>query len=269
VSPSAPPSRLRRQLAAELGQLRALSGLTVRELARRLELSNHARLSRIQSGTSLPDKALTEAWLTHTRADDATSDRVRALLQAAHAETVKWSDALSEAGVPHLQDVAAAREQAATLVCSYEQAYVPGLAQTTEYARALLARFDLDQDLAAAVAARMRRQELLYGAGREFRFVVTRRALSWPPGPEVSMSAQAAKLVELDRLPSVQVRVLEDDSAVMGSYSSFNVYVGDEQLVTIELENDEVRLTDEESVAIYRKRFDELFDAARPIAEVA
>lgn len=269
MSPNPPPSRLRRQLAAELGQLRALSGLTVRELQRRLDLSNHARLSRIQSGASLPDKTLTEAWLVHTGADEQTRERVLALLQAAHAETVKWSDALADAGVRHLQDVAAAREQAATLICSYEQAYVPGLAQTSDYARALLARFDLDMDLAGAVAARMRRQELLYGTGREFRFVLTRRALAWTPSPEVSMAAQLAKLVELDRQPTVQVRILDDDAPVMGSYSSFNMYVGDESQVTIELENDEVRLTDEESVATYRARFDELFTAARPVTEVA
>ena len=247
-----------------------MAGLSVRQLTTRLDLTNHARVSRIQAGASLPDLALAAKWLAETGADEATTERVLTLVRAAHAETVKWSDALVDEGAGHLQDVAARREQAAQLIASYEQAYVPGLAQTNAYARALLLRFDLDQDIVAAVTSRMRRQELMHEPGREFRFVLTRRALTWNPDPDtVSMAGQIDRLVELDKLPGVSVRVLDDDAGPMGGFSSFNLYVGDEVLVAIELENDELTLVDDESAKVYRARFEEMFAAARPVQQAA
>lgn len=266
MSPSPPPTRLRRQLAAELAQLRTLSGLTVRELARRVGLSNHARVSRIQAG-ALPGRPLVLAWLRETGADEAARERVLALTEAAHAETVRWSDALADDPGRHLQDVAAAREEAATLVCSYQLAFLPGLAQTSDYAGALLPWFRLDQDVAAAVAGRMRRQEILHRPGREFRFVVTPRALAWNPDPAVvSMEGQRFRLAQLDRIGSVSVRVLADDAAPLSALSSFDLYLGGEDpMVAIELDHDEVRLYDPETVALYERRFADLFAAADPI----
>jgi uncharacterized protein DUF5753 len=79
---------------------------------------------------------------------------------------------------------------------------IPGLLQTPEYARyrALEAvrLHGADPDgVEAVVAARMRRQEVLYDTTKPFTFVITEAALRYLLCP------QSAMLAQLDRLATV------------------------------------------------------------------
>jgi hypothetical protein len=88
-------------------------------------------------------------------------------------------------------------------IVHFEVAYIPGVLQTADYARRVLAesarlhRTEVD-DLDVAVAERMRRQQFLYEPGRQFEFLMTEAVLRFvlPEDPAV-MRAQ------LDRLQSV------------------------------------------------------------------
>lgn len=259
-------SRVRRQLAAELAHLRTTTGLALRPFGDAAELA-HARVRRIERLEVLPSVVEVRRWLDAAGARGATADRVLALAEAAHVETSPWADLLAASEGRHLQAIAAAREEAASMVCSYQQMIVPGLAQTSAYARALLPHLRVAIDPETDLPARMRRQEVLHEPGREFRFILTRRAFTWSPDRNlVSMDGQRDRLRELDRLPAVSVRILDDTAAPMGSYSSFTVYDSPtEPLVMIELEHHVTTLTESGDVDRYRERFVELWSAARSI----
>jgi len=263
------PTRVRRQLAAELAHLRSIAGLSLRTVGDAVGIG-HAQVRRIELATATPSSVQARTWLRATGADEDTTERVLALLEAAHVETAPWADLLASSTGRHLNAIAAAREEAATLNCSYQQFIVPGLAQTSAYVRALIPHLRVAIDPEADLPARIARQEVLHQAGREFRFVLTRRALSWNPDPAtVSMEGQLDRLRELDRLPTVSVRVLDDDAAPMGGYSSFTIY--DRQadggaLVAVELEHHVLTITAADDVEHYRRRFVDLYEAGRPLS---
>jgi transcriptional regulator with XRE-family HTH domain len=257
------PTRVRRQLAAELARLRSLAGLTLRQLGGVADIP-HARVWRIEQAAAIPDAGQAERWLSATTASDTIREQVMALVYAAHSETVPWSSSLT--GVDHLQGVSAGREESARTLCTFEHAHLPGLLQTHDYAAALLAMFDLDQNVPAAAAARQRRQELLYRPERSFRFVITERLLTWVPSPTVSSTAQQHRLREIGELNAVSIRVLPDQHRRPMSGFVLHQQVEDgADFVAIELEHGEVILQDPDDVEVYRQLFDDLDAAAGPL----
>ncbi|MEV6673963.1 helix-turn-helix transcriptional regulator [Streptomyces sp. NPDC051162] len=93
----------------------------------------------------------------------------------------------------------------------YEVLLIPGLLQTEEYARVLMASHcpPVDDDLVEVrVAGRMKRQELLKKATTLFNFVIHEAALrTLLGGPEV-MKGQLNHLVEVGKLRNVSLQVL-------------------------------------------------------------
>lgn len=261
------PSRIRRQLGSELSYLRSRKRYGMRAMADKIGAKTHARVQRIEDGTGTPPTlGEIDAWLDSTDADVGARERILALADAAHGETVPWPDLVDATSGRHFNERAAAMERDAALNCSFQQQIVPGLAQTTGYARALLKHLAAPLSVEGHLATLLPRQELLYDTSREFRFVVTPRVLTWNPGPgEVSMEAQHARLRELDAMPNVSVRVLPDDARPMGSYSSFTIYeprADLDPLVIIELERRWVPLTRDDDVQRYRDRFAQFLDAS-------
>lgn len=258
------PTRVRRQLAAELARLRSLAGLTLRELGSTADIP-HARVWRIEQAAALPDAGQTQRWLDATKATSAAREQVTTLLYAAHSETVPWASSL--ASVEHLQDVAAEREESARSLSTFEHAHLPGLLQTHEYAAALLAMFDLDQDVPAAAAARQRRQELLYRPDRTFHFVITEHALKWSPDPDISAAAQRHRLEEVARLDGVTIRVLPAEHRhPMSGFVLHEQVEGEVDFVSVELEHGEVLIQEPDDVEVYRRLFAELDASAEPLS---
>ena len=81
-------------------------------------------------------------------------------------------------------------DQRTRLFRAFEATVVPGLLQTAEYARARFAegirRLRLPNDINAAVAARVQRQEILYRPDKRFHFVLTEAALRFRLCPSLS-----------------------------------------------------------------------------------
>lgn len=245
----------------------------MRPLAERIGADTHARVQRIENGTgSPPTPTEVHAWLDATDAGPEIRERVLDLTNAAHGETVPWPDLVDATSGRHFNDRAAAMEADAGLNCSFQAMIVPGLAQTTTYARALLGHLAAPLDTGRHLAGLLTRQELLHDERHEFRFVITPRVLTWNPDPAtVRMSAQVDRLRELDRLRTVSVHVLADDAPPMGGYSSFTLYEpasdDSEPLVMIELETRWVPLARADDVTRYRERFAQLRAEATPIAD--
>ena len=269
------PSRVRKQLANELAALRRATGLSMRTFAdQALHTTNHARVQRAeQASASLPAEADVLAWLGFAAPDDGARDRVLALFEAARDESLPYPELMASAPEGHLQGVAAEDERA-PINLAYQAIMVPGLAQTAAYARALVPHLTVQPpSIEAHLAGLLHRQEVLHQAGRQFRWLLTRTAATWNPDPDaVSMSGQLDRLRELDRLPTVDIRVLADDIAgPRRAWSSFTVYDGlddREPHVVLELEHDRDRITRPPAVTLYRQRFEQLWTAAAPVSAV-
>lgn len=213
-------SRIRAQLGKDLRAARTLAGLSQRALHDRLEEPSQVTLSRIENGTTVPDRELVARWLTACAATEDVRERVAAQLDAAHNETRAWADMLGDD--THLQGVARIRDEDARLVRNCQMAWIPGLLQTAEYARLLVPMVDpLGKfDHAAMVADRMKRQQILYGKGRTFEFLIAEAALLWAPGEDV-MPAQLDRLASVATLSTVRLGILPARRVGAISWHSF------------------------------------------------
>lgn len=264
------PSRIRQQLGSELRIMRELAGLTQGEMVAWLneagqKLGSQPTLSRIENGLQVPSRALVELWAHATQANAGARDRVLALVEAAHGETRPWPD-VDDAS--HLQGVAARREEEARLIRDCSLTWIPGLCQTAEYARMLIPEVDPEHsiDHAAAVVARLHRQQILYRKGRRFEFLISEHALRWAPGPGV-MSGQRAMLAQLATLSDVDLRILRSDRVGDPEWHNFVLYDpvdGSDTYVTTELLHGGQTVPEAKVVALYEALWERLWDAAVP-----
>lgn len=205
-------SRPRQQLAAELRRLRDLAGISGRELAKRVGISQ-STLSRIEAGTVVPPLPQVLEWAKAVGADADCQQSLHALTEAAHSPEVHdWAASLAER--PHLQDDVRAFEEDAHVVRNFQPTLVPGLLQTADYARRVFATFDPPYSpdaLTAALAARLHRQRVLYDPAKRFEFLITEAALRFRPGPHRILLAQLDRIISIETLDTVVIGVIPQD----------------------------------------------------------
>ncbi|MEU0541313.1 helix-turn-helix transcriptional regulator [Nocardia sp. NPDC005978] len=205
-------SRPRQQLAAELRRLRDMAGISGRELAKRVGISQ-STLSRIEAGQVVPPLPQVLDWAEAVGAQDDCRHSLRALTEAAHTpEMQDWAASLAIR--PHLQDDVRAFEQDARVVRNFQPALMPGLLQTADYARRVFATFDppyAPDALASALAARLERQQVLYDPAKRFEFLITEAALRFRPGPYRMLLAQLDRTISIETLDTVEIGVIPQD----------------------------------------------------------
>ncbi len=130
------PTKQRQRLAALLRQLREDTGATQTEFGALVGM-HQAKVSRLEIGKQLPTSADIDAWADAARANQAARDQLADRLAAALTETSAHADDLA-GGFAAKQAQLSAAEQTVSVVRSYSLA-VPGLLQTAEYARRLIA----------------------------------------------------------------------------------------------------------------------------------
>ena len=152
----------RRRLAAELRHLREAAGLTIDEVAERLEWST-AKISRIENArvSVLPRDV---KFLLSVYGITDTDDAWDVLTSLARESRQKgWWQQYGEA-VPDWFEVYVGLEAEATTIFGYDAEFVPGVLQTKEYARAVhraqLMTATADE-IDRLVSVRLARQELL------------------------------------------------------------------------------------------------------------
>lgn len=162
----------------------------------------------------------------------------------------------------------------------FQPVVVVGLAQTAEYARAVLlgvhdARRAAFPDLgeivvAEAVSARVRRQEVLNNPDCRFFFVMTESVLSNAIVAPEFMLAQIKRLQQLADRPNVELKIIP----TAGSWSILHLHgfeVIDDGRVVIDVLNTSIITSGSQDVTLYRHAFDELDHSAtgeiRPILE--
>jgi transcriptional regulator with XRE-family HTH domain len=259
-----PVSRVRLQLGAELQAARRLAGLNQRDLAARVGISQ-SQVARVESGERLLARPKIQAWLKVTAPPDDLAGRALTFAEAAHIHIRTWRDAFAE--TRHLQGEAAAKNAAATLMQNFQPSVLPGLLQTTDYARATLRLVDQEghMDQVAALAARITRQGILREPGHRFQFLIAERLLRWEPEPG-TLLPQLAQLRAAQNLESVDLAVLPDSYAGTVPWHNFVIRypaAPDEQpYVEAELIHGPETINDPESVQLYRGMWDRLWDAA-------
>lgn len=142
------------------------------------------------------------------------------------------------------------------VIHAWEEAVVPGMLQTAEYARHLFLRYaDLHgtkRDTEEAVRARLKRQSWLYEPGRMFRVLVWEAALHALVCPPSALAAQLDRLTGIVGMDTVELGIVP--LAVPLKIPAANgFWVMDDRLVITEDWHAEMWLDDRDSVMTYTR----------------
>jgi transcriptional regulator with XRE-family HTH domain len=250
----------RRRLPVELRRLRDHAGLSGRQLAERIGISQ-SKVSRIESGLTIPSGPEVAAWAAAVNASEIATELLTALTDAAYTEVHPWDAALREQ--IHLQGEIQEIENRAGAKLTYEPSLVPGLLQTAEYARRVFAMFDpayAELDIPAVVAARLDRQVALFDPGQPFAFLITEGALRWRVGSAPVLLSQLDRIASLSTLDNISIGLIPHTAPVLThAPHGFVIFEpagrGDDALVMVETVHANLTVNDPQHVALYRRQW--------------
>ncbi|MGH4013350.1 MAG: helix-turn-helix domain-containing protein [Pseudonocardiaceae bacterium] len=199
------------QLAESLRGHRERAELTIVEAAGRLKAHSprwsRSKLQRIETRSYAPQPAEVE----HLAAVyEVPTDETAALVRMAREARQKgwWQTS----PIPKLTQTMVGLEQAATTVRQFELALMPGLLQTSDYARALMTTLAPTRPIEVLenrVAARMIRQHVLTGADPlTYEVILSEAVLRCPVGGSRVMRGQLERLRELTGQPNIAIQVV-------------------------------------------------------------
>jgi transcriptional regulator with XRE-family HTH domain len=252
------PSPGRKAFGRSVRAYRERLNFTQAELCDRLNLSD-SWLSNIETGQRLPthpDVAKIEKSL---EIPPGTLNEVR-------DQIAKESHPVGS--FPVFTDA----ENAAVEIREYEAVAIPGLLQTAEYARALIAAGRPDDDPAVVdelVSTRMERQDILHrDRPPKLRFIVAEAVLRLPVGDSDVHATQLDVLIRAAETPGITVQVLPVSAGARAAVaSSFTVFSFDER-PEIAYSEDPVSgrlVEDKKLVRQYLSAFDIVRTSALPI----
>jgi transcriptional regulator with XRE-family HTH domain len=261
----------RRRLGAELRRHREAAGLTIEQVAERLEFSA-SKISRLENGqTGFRPRDVRDMLELYGVGEPDVED-----LMAVTRDTSKrgwwqsYGSVLSSAYVDF--------ESAANLIRSYEAQCVPGLLQTEEYARCLIQAVTLDRSAAQVedrVRLRMARQALLSQEDPvQLWCVVDEAALRREVGGRDAMRRQLDHLVKAADLPNVSLQVLPLESGahpgMEGSFALLSFpFSADPDTVYVGMATGGVFQEKPDELGRYESIFSRLRNMALPTAESA
>ena len=252
----------REQLAANLKALRLRAGLTGEQLASQTNLSQ-PKVSRIETGRSLPNLDEVMAWARATAASEPELGELAALVEQVATSAISWR-ILHRLGLAGKQQEIKQLERQARRITTFQPVMVPGLLQIAEYARRVIEMAYQPGDIGRAVAGRLERQTVLYDQTKHFDFLITESALRWWPGPAELMRAQLDRLVSVASLPNVYLSIVPTGEAPIPFLHPFVVWeLEGETLVTVETYSAELTIQESQDVARYHEVLDRLRLTAR------
>ncbi|MGH3853246.1 MAG: helix-turn-helix domain-containing protein [Pseudonocardiaceae bacterium] len=240
------------ELAATLRRLRQDAGLSGIEAARRAGLSQ-STVSRLETGRRAPTLKDVTALCKAYR---APAD-LRAVLQATARDLQegKSSARIMLQRPREMQERIGRIERSAALIRSFQPAMVIGLAQTLDYARAMMSGRMSGQTLDQLTQSRQQRQAIL-DTDRHFTLLHAEGALRWHIGSPTTMAAQLDYLAELTRRPNLRLGVIPwNRPLTMHARHAFHLY--DTHSVIVGTESGTAFITDPVEVAAYNRRFTE------------
>ncbi|MFF8843150.1 helix-turn-helix domain-containing protein [Streptomyces sp. NPDC015127] len=249
-------------LGARLRELREETGLTGKGLAERLGWQR-SKVSRLETGKQTASEADLDAWAVAVGAPGQAGD-LKSRLRGLESQQRSWRRQLA-AGHRPVQDRYVVEYQRTATMRGYEATVVPGLFQTPDYARhlllqnAVLMRSPRDTD--EAVAGRMRRQGVLYEAGKLFRVLIWEGALHALICPQDVMRGQLDRLVGLIGMSTVELGIVPFGSRLPMT-PKHGFWIFDEERVIVETINTELAYDSAEDLALYARVWDGLHGVA-------
>ncbi|MDH6699888.1 helix-turn-helix domain-containing protein [Streptomyces griseoviridis] len=258
-----PPTVRLRRLASELRRLRAAAGVTREEVAEKKGI-NTATLYRIEKARARPQKRTLIALMDLYEATEEQRANLLAIqsgssdqgwLRPYHAE-------LFEEYTAYISFEAEART-----VRNYESMFIPGLAQTELYARAVIKGTLPTANQKAVeqrVQARMERQALL-ARERPLQLwgIVDEAAVRRVVGSREVMREQARHLLRLMEEPHVTFQVIPFDKGAHAGMTGSFVHMdfqdpSDPELVYVDTPAGDIFLESESEIRQYKSMFEHL-----------
>jgi transcriptional regulator with XRE-family HTH domain len=233
-------------LAERMMRLRKAAGLTGDELAVRLGWTR-SKIPKLENGRQMPTEADIAAWV-EACGQPAGAQELLHLLSEAQTVHRQWRHQL-RVGHAALQSEFDAFVRPASRIRSFEIMLIPGLLQTPDYARyraleAVRLHGTAAEQVDETVAARMRRQEVLYDTSKTFEFIVCEAAFRYLLCPPHVMRAQLDRLLGVLGLGHITLGVIPpgrelavapmvgflmaDDVTVVESFTSMDTLRGEE-----------------------------------------
>lgn len=250
-------------LAARLRDMREDAGLMGRELAERAGWAA-SKVTRIELARQRPSADDLKTWARICKG----SDQLPELLAAAkNIENLYLEHKRStETGMKRLQDSFAGLWRDTTHFRVYEPHIIPGLFQTAEYAKAILTltanRLGAPNDVAAALAARMKRQEVLYEGTRRFRVIIEEHALRVQVAEPRVMLGQLDRLLAVMSSPGCALGVIPMGVFRRHALPSEGFWIYDDSRAMVETRSAIITMTQKREIAIYADTFERLYASA-------
>ncbi|WP_197523584.1 helix-turn-helix domain-containing protein [Actinokineospora pegani] len=213
------PQVARRVLRYELERLHAQSGKTHAESADRLGITR-VGFTHIVNGRNLPSKPALEVLLGFFGRPDRLP-MMQDLLAVAKLKSDRTTSVDQTGPASSMNDfeLFVGLEAVATQIEVYEPLIVTGLLQTEAYARELIgyhATITLGVDVDASTELRMGRKESITRSENpaELWWIVEEQALRRPVGSSQVMMAQLDHLLEMEKLPNVNIQVIPQSVGV-------------------------------------------------------
>jgi transcriptional regulator with XRE-family HTH domain len=191
--------------------MRRAARLTGDQLAGQLGWSR-AKVPKIENGHQMPSEQDVMDWVAACDQPEDVADELLAMLNEGQALHRQWRQRLRH-GHAAIQTEWDTLIRQASVIRNFEMVFIPGLLQTPEYARhrklEAVRNYGATQDgVDAAVAAHMRRQDVLYDSNHSFEFVILETALRIGAAPAAVMIGQLDRLTVLSELPNIKIAVI-------------------------------------------------------------
>jgi transcriptional regulator with XRE-family HTH domain len=262
-----PPTVRLRRLAQELIRLREAAGLTSAEAAERTRL-DPSSIWRLETAKNRPQRRTVLTLLDLYGVTDPT-DQARYVELLAKSNELGWLAPFEEALPEDYQTYISFESDAARLT-GFENAFVPGLLQTPDYARAVIRGVHptlAEDDVHSRAEVRARRQEALAKKpGLALWLVLDEAILHRTVGGNDVMRAQMDRLVQAAESKTTVVQVVPFEAGAhpgsQGSFILMDFPEPDPALVYLETLTGNLFLEKPDEVALYRSNFEHLIALA-------
>ncbi|MGF6886804.1 transcriptional regulator with XRE-family HTH domain [Nocardia sp. GAS34] len=261
------PTALRIAVGGQLRKLREQAQIT-REAAGEYIRGSHAKISRLELGrTGFKERDIRDL-LTLYGIDDA-DERETLLDLVRKANQPGWWHRYSDL-LPPWFETYLGLEHAAKAIRTFEGQLVPGLLQTEEYARAVVALGHENVETSRRVELRRKRQDILERRdGPTLWAVIDESVLHRPIGGPDVLRAQLEHLVEASSWPNVTIQVLPyaaGGNAAAGSSFTMLRFAEPElpDIVYLEQLTSALYLDRQQDLEMYRQVMDRLSVQAEP-----
>jgi transcriptional regulator with XRE-family HTH domain len=203
------PTVLRIALGGQLRQLRERCGIS-REAAGDAIRGSHAKISRLELGrVGFKQRDVLDLLALYGVNDPVERESFVAL--ARRANKPGWWHRYSDV-LPNWFETYLGLEQAAAVIRGYEPQFIPGLLQTTDYARAVIQLThgdEPDEEIQRRTALRIERQDILTHADAPAVWlVIDEAALHRPYGSTTVLRGQIEHLLQVSELAAVTIQVV-------------------------------------------------------------